>query len=87
VPRYRTHLESLSDYVLVSQDQPFVEHFLRQPAGQWLYSSVEGLDASLSLESIDCRLPLVEGWVSRRKGLNTLSASRGFKTGAVLAPR
>jgi len=58
--RYRTHLESLSDYVLVSQDQPFVERFLRQPAGQWLYSSVEGLDASLSLESIDCRLPLVE---------------------------
>jgi Uma2 family endonuclease len=58
--RYRTHLESFSDYVLVSQDQPFVEHFRRQPAGQWLYSGVEGLEASLYLESIDCWLPLVE---------------------------
>lgn len=58
--RYRTHLDSLSDYILVSQAQPFIEHFRRQAAGQWLYSGVEGLEAGLYLESIDCRLALVD---------------------------
>lgn len=32
--RYRTHIESLTDYVLVSQSRPLIEHFLRQTGGQ-----------------------------------------------------
>jgi Uma2 family endonuclease len=58
--RYRTHLETLSDYVLVSSDKPLIEHFQRQPTGQWIYTSIEGLAESLDLASIDCRLPLAE---------------------------
>jgi Uma2 family endonuclease len=58
--RYRTHLETLSDYILVSSDKPLIEHFRRQTAGQWLYSGVEGLEGRLELTSIDCRLPLAE---------------------------
>jgi Uma2 family endonuclease len=58
--RYATHLDTLSDYVLVSSDRPLIEHFRRQPAGQWLYSGVEGLEGRLELESIACRLPLAE---------------------------
>jgi Uma2 family endonuclease len=58
--RYRTHLDSLTDYVLVSQSHPLVEHYQRQTGGQWLYSSVSGLEASLPLASIDCHLRLVE---------------------------
>jgi len=58
--RYRTHINSLSDYVLVSQSHPLVEHFQRQTGGQWLYSSVSGLEASLPLTSIDCYLRLSE---------------------------
>lgn len=58
--RFRTYNESLTDYVLVSQTKPFVEHFQRQPNGQWLMTEVSGLDGELHLASIDCRLRLVE---------------------------
>jgi Uma2 family endonuclease len=58
--RYRTHIETLNDYVLVSQDKPLIEHYLRQPHGQWLLSSVSGLESSLYLASIDCHLHLAE---------------------------
>lgn len=58
--RYRTQLETLSDYVLLSTDKPLIEHFQRQPGGQWLYSGVEGLDVSISLSSIACLLQLKE---------------------------
>jgi Uma2 family endonuclease len=58
--RYRTHIETMTDYVLVSQFRPLIEHFLRQAGGQWLYSSVGELESSLYLASIDCRLRLSE---------------------------
>lgn len=57
--RYKT-IETLTDYVLVSQDRARVEHFSRQPGGAWSLNEVNGLDASLGLASIDCRLPLAE---------------------------
>jgi len=58
--RYRTHLETLSDYVLLSADKPLVEHFQRQAGGLWLYAGIEGLLANLELPSIGCCLPLAE---------------------------
>ena len=32
-------ISTLSDYVLVSQDEPRIEHYLRGPAGSWIYRS------------------------------------------------
>jgi len=58
--RYRTCLESLQDYVLVSTASPQIELFQRQANGFWLYSAVAGLDATLSLPSIGCELALAE---------------------------
>lgn len=57
--RYKT-IETLTDYVLVSQDRARIEHFSRQADGAWSLTEVSGLDASLELTSIDCRLPLAE---------------------------
>lgn len=57
--RYKT-IETLTDYVLVSQDRARVEHFTRRPDGAWSLTEVDGLDASLDLASINCRLPLAE---------------------------
>ena len=57
--RYKT-IETLTDYVLVSQDRARIEHFSRQPDGAWALDEVNGLDASIDLASIDCRLPLAE---------------------------
>ena len=58
--RYAANLETLSDYLLVSTAKPLIEHFRRRPAGQWLYSSVEGPESRLEVESIGCSLPLAE---------------------------
>lgn len=57
--RYRLFNPALSDYVLVAQDQPLIEHFVRQEHGQWLLAaSVSNLSGSVSLASIQCTLPL-----------------------------
>ena len=58
--QYRTHLASLKDYVLISQNKPRIEHYARQPDGQWPCKEVEGLDGELYLPSIDCRLQLAD---------------------------
>jgi len=58
--RYRTCLESLQDYVLVSTALPQIELFQRQPNGFWLYSAVTGLDTTIYLPSIDCELALAD---------------------------
>jgi len=58
--RYRTHIETLRDYVLVEQDRPHVEHLSRRPDGTWAAAEVGGLGSVLSLASIGCLIPLAE---------------------------
>lgn len=54
---YRT-MESLHEFVLVSQTEPRVERYLRQEGAIWLYSEVTDLASSLELASVACRIPL-----------------------------
>ena len=56
--RYRTWLPSLTDYILVSQDKPVIEHFRRQPNDEWVLSTLDRLDETLRIESIGCSLKL-----------------------------
>lgn len=56
---YRS-LESLTDYLLISQDRPLVEHFARLPNGGWALSEHKGLDSVVTIESIDCTLALAD---------------------------
>ena len=58
--RYRTQIEALPDYVLISQDRPHAEHYARQPDGTWMSHEVDGLENVLRLPSIDCRIPLAK---------------------------
>ena len=53
------HIPSLMEYVMMSQDGPRVEQYLRQPDGRWLYSETtkEGV---VHLTSIGCELSLKE---------------------------
>lgn len=53
-------LESLADYLLVAQDRPRIEHFIRQPDSRWLYSVADGLDSQVEIATLDCVLPLAE---------------------------
>ncbi|HSB12487.1 MAG TPA: Uma2 family endonuclease [Blastocatellia bacterium] len=57
--KYR-RIESLKEYVLVAQDSTLVEHYVRQPNGDWLMSEAIGMDAMVRLDSIGCELQLIE---------------------------
>lgn len=58
--RYCSAIETLTDYVLVSQDMPVLEHLERQADGRWLHAFVRGLPERLYLTSIDCEVHLSE---------------------------
>jgi Uma2 family endonuclease len=57
--RYRSHLPSLTDYVMVSQSIPLIEHYVHR-AGEWVLSTVSGLENSLEIASIGCSLRLTD---------------------------
>lgn len=57
--RYR-QIASLQEYVLVSQDEPRVELFLRQAEGTWLFKVFSGLDAKVTLEGLSLAVSLRE---------------------------
>ena len=58
--RYRMFNETLTDYVLVSQDKPQIEHFVRQDNRAWTQYTYIGLDKTCRVESIECSLDLRE---------------------------
>jgi len=53
-------IESLEEYVLVSQTEPRVEIYRRQSDGSWRWRAFTGLDAKAPFESVDCSVPLSE---------------------------
>jgi len=53
-------IESLQNYVLVSQDEPHIELFERQINHQWILSEKVGLENSIELPAIEYTLPLAE---------------------------
>lgn len=57
--QFRT-LESLQEYVLVSQDRPRVEQFIRQDGNVWLFKDIAGLDQVVSFASVACEIGLSE---------------------------
>ncbi len=57
--QYRA-IASLAEYLLVAQDRVHVELFTRQADGRWVLSEASGLEATLELPSIGCRLSLAD---------------------------
>lgn len=57
--RYR-QLDSLEEYVLVSQGTPRVETFWRQAEGTWLFTAVSGREGVARLRSLGIEVPLGE---------------------------
>jgi Uma2 family endonuclease len=57
---YRT-LPSLEEYVLVSQDKPMIETFVRQADGRFVIAATfAGLDSAASLTSLNIQIALAE---------------------------
>lgn len=53
---YYQTIESLREYVLISQYPRRLEIYCKQMDGAWLYRSLNEMPAKLELESIDCML-------------------------------
>jgi Uma2 family endonuclease len=51
-------VDSLAEYLLVSQHACRVERYFRQDQKSWLYSEAHGLEESIEIESIACLLAL-----------------------------
>ncbi len=58
--RLQKHNPTLTDYILISQDKPQVEQFRRKPNGEWSYRLHSGLNASVAIVSIKCKLKLAD---------------------------
>lgn len=56
---YRS-IESLQEYVLVSQNEARIEKYIRQGDGFWVLSEAVGVGSSITFESIDCPISLAE---------------------------
>jgi Uma2 family endonuclease len=50
-------LPSLTDYILISQRQPWIEHFARE-GDRWLYRTATDPQGALEIDAIGCRLAL-----------------------------
>ena len=54
---YRT-IESLAEYLLVSQDEHRIEQYVKQSEGRWLLTDIHSLEGKVELVSIPCVLAL-----------------------------
>lgn len=55
--RYR-EIESLTDYILVDQDQPRIEQFTRGDAHTWTFRDYQDASEIFRIESIGVSLPI-----------------------------
>lgn len=56
-PHYR-RMDSVREILLVQQDAPVVERYIREEDGRWTLVTTERLDGEVLLTSIDCRLAM-----------------------------
>ncbi len=56
---YRS-IDSLREYVLISQTSANIEKYVKHGDGFWMLSEASGLDDTITLESIDCPLSLAD---------------------------
>jgi Uma2 family endonuclease len=53
-------IESLQNYLLISQNKARIEGYTRLQSGIWTFTDAIGLDASFEISAIGCVLPLAE---------------------------
>ncbi len=58
--RYRKEIPSLTDYILIYQDSPFIEHHEKTEDGRWVFNAFDGLEDTFRIPSINCEIPLAE---------------------------
>lgn len=51
-------IDSVQEYLLVSQNDAFIQRLVREPGGQWVMTPFDGLDVELTLSSVPARIPM-----------------------------
>jgi Uma2 family endonuclease len=77
---YRT-IPTLQDYLLISQDNHRIEHYIRQENNEWLLREAVGLDAYIVLHSIECTLTLEDVYEKVNFEEEDASISRNAQVG------
>jgi len=57
---YYRSVESLKEYVLVSQDKPKIETYVKNDRNNWQYTVIEGIEKSIVFKSLDYEVKLEE---------------------------
>jgi Uma2 family endonuclease len=52
------HLETLTDYLLIAQDEARIDHYVKQSDDLWLLSIARGSGGKIYIASLDCTLLL-----------------------------
>jgi Uma2 family endonuclease len=58
--RFYKRLPSLKEYILVTQDEPLVERYVRNDDGSWAQTDFEGLENAMSFASVPVKMPLAD---------------------------
>ncbi len=58
--RYTNYIDTLENYILISQDKPFIENYSKQDNFGWQKTVIEGFDAVLKLASVECKVALAD---------------------------
>lgn len=53
-------IPSLREYLLVGQEEPRIERYLRIDESRWTLDSAEGLEGAIPIEAVGTQLPLAE---------------------------
>lgn len=51
-------LSMLRDYLMVSQQEPIIEHYYRDEHGEWQSVIHQGLETIMNISALDCAIPL-----------------------------
>ena len=57
---YYQLMSSLTDYILIAQDEPYIDHYEKQTDDEWLLHISRGLEARVHIASLDYELLLSE---------------------------
>ncbi|TAD78819.1 MAG: Uma2 family endonuclease [Oscillatoriales cyanobacterium] len=57
--KYRS-LPSFQDYLLVSAEEPYIEHYCKTDAAVWTFTSYGEINAALWLNNLQLSIPLAE---------------------------
>lgn len=58
--RHYQRLASIREYVLVSQDEPVIERFVRQADGDWKLTTFAGVNETFALDSVSVAIPMAD---------------------------